>query len=636
MLQAIREHTAGWIAGFVLVLLAIPFALWGINNYFVAQVQTWVAKVNGQEISQGDYQQRLSNYRQRMRQMLGENFDPGMLEQPDFKRQFLEDMIRSRVLLQAAQDAGFEVPPQRIANEIASYPALQESGKFSPERYRQALQSIGMTPKQFEAQVRDDLLTNEVVGSLQSTALVTDQEVNNLIRLQNQTRDFKYFLLPADRYQDQVSVTDDEIKTYYDEHPDAFMTEEKVSIRYLELSAAEIAKTIKVDEPALLAWFKDNQSSYVTNEQRLASHILIQVPEDATPDQVAEAKAKAEKADERVRNGEDFAKVAKEMSDDPGSAASGGDLGWLEKGQMPDAFEQALFSLDKGQVSDPVRTGYGFHVIKLRDIQEPKGKTFEEARDQVAKDYKSSEAERMYLEQADRLVDQTYENPSSLQPAADALDLKVQEAGPFTRDGGEGIASNQDVVKTAFSDLVLQDRLNSDPVELGPNHVAVMRVTDHQPSERRPLDDVKDEIRQTLVTDKARKVAERKADDAVKALSSGSAELAGLAGEEGSELVTAESTERNASDYPPQLLDGVFKLPAPKGGMAYHAVAAGNGDRAVVALSAIHPGDPSKATDADRQRIRQQLARAYVGAEINAMVDNLEKKADVKIAEDRL
>lgn len=636
MLQAIREHTAGWIAGFVLVLLAIPFALWGINNYFVAQVQTWVAKVNGQEISQGDYQQRLSNYRQRMRQMLGENFDPEMLEKPDFKRQFLEDMIRSRVLLQAAQDAGFEVPPQRIASEIASYPALQENGKFSPERYRQALQSIGMTPTQFENQVRDDLLTNEVVGSLQNTALVTDQEVNNLIRLQNQTRDFKYFLLPADRFSDQVSVSDDEIKKYYDDHPDAYMTEEKVSIRYLELSASEIAKTIKVDEPTLRAWFKDNQSSYVTNEQRLASHILIQVPDDATPEQVAAAKAKAEKAAERVRNGEDFAKVAKEMSDDPGSAASGGDLGWLEKGQMPDAFEKALFSLKKGQVSDPVKTGYGFHVIKLRDIQEPKGKTFEEARQQVASDYKASESERIYLEQADRLVDLTYENPSSLQPAADALDLKIQEAGPFSRDGGKGIASNPDVVKTAFSDLVLQDRLNSDPVEMGPNHVIVMRVTDHEPSKRRPLEDVSDDIRQTLVTDKARKVAEGKAEEAVKALSSGDSDLAALASQDGSEVVSAEGAKRQAADYPAQLLGEVFKLPAPKGPVAYHAVAAGNGDRAVVALSAIHPGDPSKASDADRQRVRQQLARAYVGAEINAMVDNLEKKADVKIAEDRL
>lgn len=637
MLQAIRDHTAGWIAGFVVFLLAIPFALWGINNYFTAQVDSWVAIVNGEEIDQAEYQERMANYRQRLAAMMGENFDPTIFEQPDYKRQFVDSLVKERVLTQAVSESGYAIPSQRVAQEIAGYQAFQVNGEFDGEQYRRTLQRVGMTPTQFESRIRESLKSQSVPDALRASQLVTDAEINALIRLQNQTRTFDYFLLEAAAYRDQVSVSDEEIQSYYDTHSDEFMTPEQVSIRYLELDAADLAETIKVDEATLQSWFEENRSSYLTTEQRLASHILFEVPEDAPPEEIEQARERAMEAVERIEQGEDFAAVARDMSDDAGSAQSGGDLGWIERGQMAGAFEEALFALEEGQVSEPVQTGYGFHVIQLRDVQEPQGQTFAEAREEVAADYRESEAERLYLEQADRLVDLTYENPGSLQPAADALGLEVQTAGPFTRDGGEeGIATEEAVVETAFSDLVLQDRVNSDPVELGRNHVAVLRVDQHLESRLLPLEEVRGEIRDTLLTQKAEEAAASRAESLVEALQAGDMDLEAAAASVERQPVSADAVQRSASGHPRPLLQEVFSQPAPQSPPRYSALPAGRGATAVVALRDITPGDPSALTDAERERLRQQLAQGYVSAETDAMIQSLEAKAEVRIAEDRL
>lgn len=636
MLQAIRENTKGWIAGFIVVLLAIPFALWGIGNYFSPQPENWVATVNGEEIDQRDYQQQLGNYRQRMRSMMGQEFDPELFDQPEFRREFLENLVREEVLVQASNNAGFTVPGRRVAQEIAGYQAFQVSGQFDGEQYRRSLQRIGMTPDQFERRVREGLKAQIIPGALRQTELVTDSEIDTLVRLQNQTRSFDYFLIDPAPFREDVSVSDDEIREYYETNNEVFMTPERVSIRFVELDASDLADDIEVDEQTLETWFEENRSSYLTAEQRLTSHILIELPDNASQGEIDAARRQAEEAASRARSGEDFAEVAREMSDDAGSAQTGGDLGWVERGQMADAFEQALFSLEEGGISDPVQTGYGFHVIQLRDVQEPRGRTFAQARDQVAEDFKEAEAERFYLEQADRLVNLTYENPGSLEPAARALDLEVRTAGPFTREGGEGIASERKVIQAAFSDLVLEDRVNSDPVDLGPNHIAVLRVDEHMEPRLRPLEEVRDGIHETLVTQKAEAAAASHAASLAEALRSGEGDLAVLAERDGREPVSAEAVTRNAAEHPRGLLEEVFRLEAPGTPPAYHAVSAGGGAAAVVALRDIQPGDPGALSDLERQQLRQQLAQGYVNAATIALVESLKKKAEVRIAEDRL
>lgn len=636
MLQAIRDNTKGWIAGFIVFLLAIPFALWGVGNYFSAQVETWVATVNGEEISQAEYQQQLGNYRQRMRAMMGQNFDPSIFEEPEFRRRFLDNLVREEVLVQATSEAGYTVPAQRVAQEIAGYQAFQVNGQFNPEQYRRALQRIGMSIDQFENRVREGLKAQVVPGALRQTELVTESEIDMLVRLQDQKRSFDYFVIDPSEFRDEVSVGDEEIQSYYEENGQEFMTPEQVRIRYVELDASGLADTIEVDEGTLRNWFEDNRSSYLTAEQRLTSHILIEVPDNAGQSEIESARETAQEAAERVRGGEPFADVAAELSDDAGSAQVGGDLGWVERGQMADAFEQALFSLEEGEVSDPVQTGYGFHVIKLRDVQESQGKTFAEARDEVARDYQESEAERLYLEQADRLVDLTYENPGSLEPAAEALDLEIQTAGPFTEQGGSGIAAQDNIVEAAFSDLVLRDRVNSDPLELGPNHIAVIRVAEHMEPRQLPLEEVRNRIQETLMAQKTREAAASRAESLVEALQAGEGNMAAVAARAGQEPVSAEFAARNAEGHPAALLGEVFRLAAPESPPAYHALPAGGGATAVVALRDIQAGDPDALSASERQQLRQRLAQGYVSAETSALIESLKSDAEVRVAEDRL
>lgn len=636
MLQAIRDNTKGWIAGFIVVLLAIPFALWGVGNYFSPQAENWVATVNGEEIDQQDYQRQLGNYRQRMRSMMGQEFDPGLFEEPEFRREFLNNLVREEVLVQASNEAGYTVPAPRVAQEIAGYQAFQVGGEFDGEQYRRSLQRIGMTPDQFERRVREGLKGQIIPGALRQTELVTESELDELIRLQNQTRTFDYFVVDAASYRDEVAVSDEEIQGHYQDNQSEFMTPEQVRIQYVELDASDLADEIEVDEQTLETWFEENRASYLTEEQRLASHILIELPDNAGQSEIEAARREAEEAASRVRDGEPFAEVAREVSDDAGSAQAGGDLGWVERNQMADAFEQALFALEEGDVSDPVQTGYGFHVIKLRDVQEPQGRTFAEARDQVAQDYKEAEAERFYLEQADRLVNLTYENPGSLEPAAEALDLELGTAGPFGREGGEGIASEDEVVETAFSDLVLEDRVNSDPVDLGPNHIVVLRAIEHLEPEPIPLADVRNRIRETLLAEKAQAAAASRAESLVEALRAGEGDMAAVSGQVDREPVSAESVTRDASGHPRSLLGEVFRLQAPESPPAYHALPTGDGGTAVVALYDIQPGDPGALSESERQQLRQQLAQGYYNAVTVALVESLKDKAEVQIAEDRL
>lgn len=636
MLQAIRDNTKGWIAGFIVALLAIPFALWGVGNYFSPQAENWVAMVNGEEIDQSDYQQQLGNYRQRMRSMMGQEFDPGLFDEPDFRRQFLDNLVREEVLIQTSNEAGYTVPARRVAQEIAGYQAFQVNGQFNGDQYRRALQRIGMSADQFERRIREGLQAQVIPGALRQTEMVTDSELDVMVRLLNQLRTFDYFLIEPASYRDEISVSDDEIQTYYEENESQFMTPERVRIQYVELDASDLAEDIEVDEETLKTWFEENRSSYLTQEQRLTSHILIELPDDAGQSEIEAAREEAEEAAARVREGEAFAEVAREMSDDAGSVQAGGDLGWVERGQMADAFEQALFALEEGEVSDPVQTGYGFHVVKLRDIQEPQGRTFAEARDQVAQDFKEAEAERFYLEQADRLVNLTYENPGSLDPAAEALDTEIRTAGPFTREGGEGIASEDEVVEAAFSDLVLEDRVNSDPVDLGPNHIVVLRAVEHLEPRLRPLEDVENRIRETLLAEKTQEAAASRAESLVEALKSGEADLAAAAERVDKKPVSAPSVPRNAPNYPQELLDQVFRLEAPESPPAFHALPAGEGRTAVVALRDIQAGSLEALSDSEREQLRERLTQDYVNAATIALVESLKDKADVRIAEDRL
>lgn len=637
MLQAIRQRT--WLLFGIVIILVLPFALFGVGRFAGGGGEQYVAKVNDSEISERTYRQEFQQYKQRLRQQFGEALSDEYFERASFKRQFLEQLIDERLLRQVAADTGFAVPDSRVASEISKVQAFRSNGTFDRQRYRQLLSRQGLTPESFEQRLRQDLTVQEVRSSVRSSAAVTAAEVREFIRLRDQQRRFDAVLVRAEEFEDQVSVSDEEVEQHYNDHSDRYMRPERVRIRYVELSADMLADEVEVTEETLRSRYEENKSRYTLEEERQASHILIEVPEDAAEERVSQARQRAAELAERARSGEaEFTQLAQEHSQDTGTAADGGDLGWISRDVMGEAFEKALFDLEPGQVSDPVRTDFGFHVIKLRDVRPGEVEPFEAVREEIAEGYRQSEAERLYLEQADRLVNLSYENPMTLEPAAAQLGLEIQEAGPFSREGGEqGVATNSDVVEKAFSPQVLEERMNSDLVELGPNHAAVIRVNEHIPAEAKPLEEVADEIRSTLVDERTRELARKEADELVERLRGGETTLTEIASERGAEVQNLGFVGRDASEPDAQVVQGVFELPKPDGeGPAFARVSSQGNRFAVVALHETKPGNPQDVEAERLTRIRQRLASAYARGELTSFIDALREDAEIEIKQERL
>ncbi|HDY84516.1 MAG TPA: parvulin peptidyl-prolyl isomerase, partial [Methylophaga sp.] len=387
MLHFIRERAQGWVAWFIVGLISIPFALWGVNSYLTGPSDVLVAKVNGEAIQQVEYQKALQQYRDRMRNMMGENFDPAMFEGLAIKQSVLEGLVEQKLLILAGHDLGQRVTDQTLFKIIKSTAAFQKDGQFDHDVYSMALARVGLNPAQYEAQLRTDVLTQELAENTQGSVIVSDHELDTILRLENQTREIAYGVVAAKDQMEQITVTDDAVRAYYNDHLADYMAPEQMVVDYVELSVDNLSKNIPVDEQSLKAFYDKNKDQFIAPEQRQASHILIEGDD-------AKAKATLASLQQRLKQGEDFSALAKELSQDTGSAEEGGDLGLFQRGVMEPAFEEAVFSMKNvGDVSEPIKTEFGSHLIKLTAIQAAKGKSFAEARDQIEALYRQHKAE---------------------------------------------------------------------------------------------------------------------------------------------------------------------------------------------------------------------------------------------------
>lgn len=639
VLQAMRERLSGIIAIFIFGILIIPFAFVGVNSYFTSSAKNNVAKVNDVDISANDFSQQFQNYRRRMQSMLGERFDPDKFDQPSIRRQFLDSMIDQELLTQASEQAGLAVDNETLAQAIREVPAFQVDGKFNPDVYQQRLQAQGTTPQQFENQMRAQLILNQFPGTITASGIATDWELKQFVRLQEQKRTFKAIVVAAESKDDPAGageIDDAAIEDWYKSHPQLYRSEEQVVIEYLELDASTMKEDVAPDDEELRARFKDQKARFVTPEARLASHILIAVDENADKAAVETARQKAESLAKRARAGEDFGALAKEYSQDAGSAPNGGDLGWIEPGYEVKAFEDALYALTKEHpISDPVRTGFGWHVIDLRDIRPAEGMTFEEARDTLLKEYRSEAQERKFIEQSDRLVDLIYEDPTTLNSAAEVLGLKIKQAGPFGRAGGKGIAANPAVVNAAFSDLVLQQGAVSDPVNLGENHIVVIRVKQHIPEALKPLAEVRDSVIASVRHGRAMKQASTRADEILKQVQDGS-DMAAVAKAHSLELKVVDSAQRTSKELPASLISKVFQLRSPEGDKPVDSVVPMADGYAVVQLEKVVDGEVSDDDLAKVKSYRARISNSTASAEALAFIRMLRKQSEIEVFEDRL
>jgi len=634
MLQTLHEKFSGLIAKIVLGIIVVVFGgFFGIQQYFTQRSETFVAKVDSHEISQQDFRERWDMYRSQAQRMMGPGFDAQGFDKPERRRELLDQMINDQLVLEADEKLGVVVPPSKVRDEIASYPAFQVDGKFSADQYRLLLSSQRKTPADFEELVRRDIEKRELESQIARSSLVTDMDVNSYLRLRDQTRDFHY--LKLDKPAGNANVADADIEAYYKAHGDEFMTPEKISLDYVELDAAKMPVDTKVDDATLKQQYEDQKSHYVAPEQRLASHILVKVDKnaDAAPQKAALDKAEALAKDAKA--GKDFAALAKTSSDDAGSKAQGGDLGWLEKGVTDPAFESALFAMKKGDISDPVKSDEGYHIIQLRDLHPEKVRGLDEVKEELTKKYLDSQREHAYSEVSGKLIDATLD-ASDLAPAAKDLHLDVQKTPLFARGGGTGIAANPAVLKAAFSNDVLVDSRVSGPVELGPNHIVVVRVDQHEKPVPKALDQVRDEIRKKLIVQDAAKASRERTESLYARLQKGET-IDAVAADLKIKPLEEKGIGRSAVNLDRKLVDAVFGLERPAAGKPVIGRVGLNDDAyALISLDAVTEGDPAKLDEKTREAARNQLQQGLGVEAMRGFVDSLKKAAEIQIAEDRL
>ena len=637
VLQSIRERLTGVLAFTILGILVIPFALVGVNQYFTSSGENIVARVNDTEISTNEFNQSFSNYRRRMQSIMGAAYDPVQFDQLVVRREHLDNLIDQELITQAAQSLGLDVDNATLAEEIRKIPAFQVDGKFNADVYQARLLSQGMTPKQFEAEYRLQFVVTELPKNIAESSIATSAEVEDFVGLLDQKRTFNAVLITADQPEVPPEFSDEEITAWYESHTEDYQSEEQVIIEYVELDAATLPVGPPPDEDYLRDQFEEQKARFISPEQRLVSHILIEVPASASEAEIETARQTAEDLAKRAREGEDFSTLAKEYSEDLGSAEAGGDLGWVESGVMVQAFENAMYELSmESPISDPVQTGFGWHVIQLRDIREATGMSFEEARNELVQEYEEDNAARAFLEQADRLVDLIYEDPTTLESAAMVMGLEINVAGPFTRAGGEGIAANPDVVQAAFSDLVLLQGSVSDPVNLDENRLVMIKMKEHLPVALKPKEEVREEIIATLSENLARDLAKASADELLAALQNGDGELETLASEAGLDYAYHEAVQRNSFLPDAMLVQEVFRLPAPAEGAAVEAVLPTSKGFAVVQLEAVLKGELGDNAALAQQQYERVIANGNASLENSALMNQLRASANVEVYEDRI
>ena len=637
MQRTLHERFSGTFVKIILVVIGVVFGgLFGIQGYLSSRLDTFVAKVDGKEISQQEFRERFDLYRNSRQRQLGAAFDARQFDTPENKREVLDGMINEKLVQQASEKLGVVVTPQRVYDEIASYPQFQTDGKFDKHQYSALLARQNMSPGHYEDMVRQDLLTRELPYQLAQSGVVTEKDVDDYLRLRDQTRDFRFVKLDKPAAGD-LKNDDAAVEAYYKAHGNDFLTAEKVSLDYLEIDGAKMVIDDKVDDATLKDQYEKQKARYVEPEQRLASHILIAVDKNADAAAQKAALEKAQKIAAEAKSTKDFAALAKANSDDAGSKAQGGDLGWLKKGDTDPAFDAALFAMKKGDVSEPVKSEAGYHIIQLRDLKEEKSKPFEQVKAELAKQYVENERATRYAEQAGKLTDESYSDPASLATPAKDLGLTVQKTALFGRSGGQGIAANPKVIAAAFSNPVLNEGSNSDPIEIGPNHVVIVRVDQHEKPAPKPLAEVRDEIRKRLIDEQVGKQAKERADTLFARLQKGET-LDKLADELKAKVTEEKDIGRNAANVDRAIVAEAFKLPRPAGpdkpGTAEVALA--DGSYALIAVSGVKDGDPSKADATTREAALNTLRQAASGLNVRGFVDSLRKSAKIEIAEDRL
>ena len=627
MFESIRKHSK--IVMFLLFLLIIPsFILVGIDSNYFSGGSPVVARVDGKDITQADWDNAHRMESDRIRAQ-SPGIDAKLLDSPQARYATLERLVRDRVLQVAAHDMHILTSDARLARELQSIPQIaalkRADGTLDAEAYRALAGAQGLTPEGLEARIRQDLSVNQVMGGVMGSAFSGPAEARLALDALFQRREIQIARFNASAFVSKVVVTDADLEAYYTAHPAKFQQAEQASVEYVVLDLDAVKAGITLSEDDLRTYYKENLNRLAGKEERRASHILINASKDAPADARTQAKAKAEELLAQVRKAPgSFAEIAKKESQDPGSAPSGGDLGFFGRGAMVKPFEDAVFSMKKGEISDVVETDFGFHIILLSDIKTPRQPSFEELRPSLEAELKQQQAQRKFAEVAEAFANGVYEQADSLQPVADKLKLKIQTAEGVTRTpaaGGAGPLANARFLEALFQSDSLQNKRNTEAIEIGTSVLAAGRVTAYQPAMTLPLDKARDQVRAIYIAEKSAELARQE----------GQAKLTAwkAAPDAASGLTAALTVSRDRlQDQPRSVVDAALRanvdqLPA------WTGVDLGAQGYAVVKINRVVPRDG--VDDARARMEREQYLQSWASAEALAYYDLLKQRFKVQI-----
>ena len=620
MLQAINDRSKGWLGIFIVVLITLPFAFWGINSYVGGGGEQYAAKVNDIEISPREFEYNLSKQRKKLQEQFGGKLP---FEDVVLKRQVMDQLVNRKLLEDRAVNSGYSISDDQLTENIKK--VFTRDGEFDRAYVDQVLQSNGMTASQMEYQLRSDMQISQIMDALINTSFITDVETRRLAELENQQRKISTLIFSIDHFSSDIVVSEEEIKSAYEAGSDRYMLPEKVNIEYVELKNTTLSNDVEIDEPAIKAMYDEYVASISQKQQRKARHILLKTDKD-------EAAARTQISDikKQLTEGASFDGLARKYSQDVGSAKQGGDLGWVEAGQMVKPFEDALYTMKVGEVSDVVESQFGLHLIKLEKIQSEPVQSLQEKRAELEKKFKQEVVSNKFYDLSELMATTAYENSNSLTSVTEALNVQVKNSEYFTRDSGTGIASNEKIRAAAFSKLVLEDKSNSDVIEISPEHILVLRVLDRRPASLLPLDSVRSAIENNLKLKKSHEKTLAAAREAKTKINAGQVAIkdvisAGVTLEK-SDLLTRKDTTK----VDPMVLDAAFNMSLPEEGkLTAKDVAMSAGDVALVILEEVYT--PINIDQAKIDTIKKQLQKDVSTMEFNTALSAIREKADLHI-----
>ncbi len=624
MLTTIREKVKGWIAWVIVILIVIPFALFGINQYFIGGSDVIVAEVGDKEITKDDFTREYESQKRRLQEQLGKNYNADV--DKNLKSSVLSKVVSRALMEQAAEYLNLTTTNQELQKYIEGASDFHQDGVFSIERYEQVLRLINYSVQRFEQDQKKSLTINQLNNLIVNTAFSSNFELENLNKLRNQERKFAYLLIDANDYIDSAEVDEQSIIDAYEENKTQFVEPQKIKIEYVKLSIDDLINNIaKADEDTLLNIYENEKDRFITEEERRAKHILLSDKKTAL-DLLA-----------KLKSGSDFDTLAKDYSEDSDSKENGGDLGFFVKGVMIEEIEDVVFSLNVGDISDVIKTEFGYHIIKLTDILNEKTKSFIEVKKDIEDIYKNNEAAKKLIEISEVMANLAYENPDALIEVANEVKQPILETNWFSINGAtQGIVSNPIFLETAFSDTVLNKGENSEVIELDKNTIAVMRLKELEKQRQKSFDETKDFIKNRLALLLSSKY--------VKELGENIAELLKAKDSKAAKLIKDNKLKWRSSDWVNRFNDELkleiirlaFATKKPVAGdNSYFGVNINESSYAIIKLIEVRDGKDTS-TNEERQSFYQSWIKAKENEAFISILKTLQENTEINIFNDRI